>query len=192
MKKVKCYIAIAILVIVILSNVTNVSALKLGGKLIKGPRNMTYTVNGGATAYTNNINGAAYNWMYTGYDNPIYMTPVSSLNGSVVDFYSYYITYPEELLAGTIFFDEQSVEMNTTDRYRTEDWLYAEIHLNDVYKDDYSINHYVVVAHEIGHALGLDENPNRYSIMCQFHDWVAVDKPQYIDSEEVVEIYGRY
>lgn len=60
LKKVKCCITITVFVIVILSNVTNVSALKLGGKLIKGPRNMTYTVNGDAAAYTNNINGAQY------------------------------------------------------------------------------------------------------------------------------------
>lgn len=70
--------------------VENVHAAKFGGKLINGPRNMAYTVNGGASAYTQNISNASHNWMYTGYDNPIYLIPVSSTNGSTVDYYTYY------------------------------------------------------------------------------------------------------
>ena len=68
---------------------TRIGAVKLGGKLINGPRNILYTVNGGANDYTYNINNGAYNWMYTGYDKPIYMSPVSSTSGSTIDFYTY-------------------------------------------------------------------------------------------------------
>lgn len=185
---------LAIIILLVFSfNIMNIKALKLGGKLINGPRNITYTVNGGAAAYTANINGAVYNWMYTGYDNPIYMTPVSSLNGSTIDFYSAYISYPEYFLAGTVFYDAQSISMNNDDRYRYENWLWAEVHINDRYKYDYSTNHYAVMAHEFGHTLGLDENnSNRYSIMCQNAYYPLVTTPQYSDSEEIVEMYGRY
>lgn len=47
-----------------------------------------YTVNAGVTDYLSNINTAVSNWMYTGWDNPIYMTPVTSTYGSTKDVYT--------------------------------------------------------------------------------------------------------
>lgn len=177
-------------------NVTSVSANKYGGQLINGTRNITYTVNGGANDYTININSAAYNWMYTGYDNPIYMTPVSSLNGSTIDIYIENIT--DNIIARTYFFNAQSVQM-TISSLSVQNWLYNEIYINDKYKYDYSIDHTGTMAHEFGHAMGLAHTNNRYSIMCQTLDGSGpnasgriVQTPQMIDSEEIVEIYGRY
>ena len=41
-----------IILITIVCFTTEVHAVKLGGRLINGPRNITYTVNGGASPYT--------------------------------------------------------------------------------------------------------------------------------------------
>jgi len=58
---------------------------------------------------------------------------------------------------------------------------------------DNSINHDAVTAYEFGHVLGLDENnSNKNSIMCQIGGGRKVNRPQKIDSEEVVELYGKY
>ena len=76
---------------------------------------MAYTVNGGAAAYTLNINNASYNWMYTGYDNPIYLIPVSSTNGSTIDYYTYY--HNNTVLAYTSFFNSMNQQQSYTYNY---------------------------------------------------------------------------
>lgn len=163
----------------------NAHAAKFGGHLINGPRNMTYTVNGGAAAYTLNINNASYNWMYTGYDNPIYLIPVSSTNGSTIDYYTYY--HNNTVLAYTSFFNSMNQQQSYTYNY-----LFCEVRFNDKFKYDYSVNHDAVAAHEIGHVLGLaNSNGNPYSIMCQAYNRL-VDRPQKVDNDEVVSIYGAY
>lgn len=165
----------------------NIEAVKLGGKLINGPRNILYTVNGGANDYTYNINNAAYNWMYTGYDNPIYMSPVSSTSGSTIDIYTYKDT-STSVIAYTAFYDAN----NKQQTYK-KDYLWCKVYFNDKYKNDTSINHDAVAAHEFGHVFGLDENnSNKNSIMCQESAGRKVNKPQKVDNEEVVSIYGRY
>lgn len=157
-----------------------------GGKLINGPRNITYTVNGGAGAYTININNGAYNWMYTGYDNPVYMTAVSSTSGSTIDIYTYYTSEPT--IAFTSYWNKNNQQQSYTSNY----W-WSKVTFNDKYKYDTSINHDAVAAHEFGHVLGLGENNgNPYSIMCQTKGGRKVNKPQKVDSEEVVSMYGRY
>lgn len=178
--------ALTILLSVCFSLVICVTTVNAYGHLINGPRNVLYTVNGGATAYTNNINNAAYNWMYTGYDNPIYMTPVSSTDGSTIDIYSYEGT--SGITAYTIFFNQSNQQQS----YNSDYW-WCKIYLNDYYKYDYSVNHDAVMAHEYGHVWGLpDNNNNQYSIMCQSYVPRLVSVPQYVDNEAVVEIYGRY
>ena len=176
-----------IILITIVCFTTEVHAVKLGGRLINGPRNITYTVNGGASPYTPNINPAANNWMYTGYDNPIYMTAVSSTTGSTVDIYSYNDSV-SSTIAYTIFFNKNNQQQNPSSNY----W-WNKIFLNNKYINDTSINHNAVMAHEFGHVLGLGENnKNVNSIMCQTGAGRKVNKPQKVDSEEVVSIYGRY
>lgn len=155
------------------------------GKLINGPRNMLYTVNGGATAYTYNINIGVKNWMYTGYDNPIYMTPVSSNYGSTIDFYNY--KDASKNVAYTQVYNSQNQPID----YKY-DYLWAKIQFNDKYKTDQSINHNATSAHEIGHVLGLPHNDSAYSIMYGGNQDRKVVSPQKVDNERVVELYGRY
>ena len=148
MKKILNTIFIFVSFFVVFSN-SEVKAAKFGGHLINGPRNMLYTVNGGAEDYVVNINTAVYNWMYTGYDNPIYMTAVSSLSGSTVDFYSEYLS--NNITARTFFFDSQS-QLILIEQLKNQNWLYNEIYVNDKDKYDYSIDHTGTMAHEVGHA----------------------------------------
>lgn len=155
------------------------------GKLINGPRNMLYTVNGGATAYTYNINIGVKNWMYTGYDNPIYMTPVSSNYGSTIDFYNYKDGSKD--VAYTQVYNSKNQPID----YKN-DYLWAKIQFNDKYKTDQSINHNATSAHEIGHVLGLPHNDSAYSIMYGGNQDRKVVSPQKVDNERVVELYGRY
>ena len=89
-------------------------------------------------------------------------------------------------------YDSNSIDMTPNQRYSRENWLYTEIYINDKYKYDYSIDHTGTMAHELGHAMGLAHTYNKYSIMCQTGNGRIVQTPQMIDSEEIVEIYGRY
>lgn len=173
-------------VAIIFINITESHAAKFGGQLINGPRNMAYTVNGAAAAYTGNINNASYNWMYTGYDNPIYLIPVSSTDGSTVDYYATY--YYDNTIAVTNFFNSYNAQQSPYYNY-----LYCKIYFNDKFKYDTSINHDGVTAHELGHVLGLaHSNSNPYSIMCQTKYGRIVQKPQKIDNDEIVSMYGSY
>ena len=81
--------------------------------------------------------------------------------------------------------------MNQQQSY-TYNYLFCEVRFNDKFKYDYSVNHDAVAAHEIGHVLGLaHSNGNPYSIMCQAYNRL-VDRPQKVDNDEIVSIYGAY
>lgn len=124
-------------------------------------------------------------WMYTGYDNPIYMYPVSSIYGSTIDFYSE-LDYNNNAIAYTSVYDGNNNQVSYT-----VDYVWAKIVFNDKYKYDYSINHDGTAAHELGHALGLPHNSSTYSIMYATNQSRTVQKPQKVDNDRIIEIYGR-
>ncbi|MEG0314040.1 MAG: hypothetical protein RR646_02125 [Erysipelotrichaceae bacterium] len=153
----------------------------LGGKLINGVGNVCYTVNGGAADYSWYINDAAYNWEHTGWDNPIYMTAVSSSYGSTIDFYSR-ADGNNDVLAYTIFFNASGNQQSYTSNY-----LYSQIWINSSIIGNYNIGG--TMRHEIGHAFGMNENNgNAYSIMSQ--TWKRqVQTVQKVDNDTINYLY---
>lgn len=153
----------------------------LGGKLINGVGNVCYTVNGGAANYTWYINDAANNWMYTGWDNPIYMTPVSSTYGSTIDIYSR-ADGNNGTLAYTIFFNSNGTQQSYTSNY-----LYSQIWINSSIIGNYNIGG--TMRHEMGHVFGMNENNgNPYSIMAQ--TWARkVQTVQKVDNDTINYLY---
>ncbi|MBO5477937.1 MAG: hypothetical protein J6A15_09330 [Clostridia bacterium] len=146
---------------------TYASSLFIGGKLERGVSNMNYYVDSSANGYTSLINAAVNNWVDTGYGwNPIYMNPVSSNYATDVDFYARYgDEISEGILARTSCYNINEASVNPS----TSNWFFAKIEINVPTISNYSS--YVqqgTIAHELGHAFGLDhQNNNVNSIMCQ-------------------------
>ena len=88
------------------------------------------------------INSSANNWMYTGWDNPIYLTFVSSNYGSNMDFHSHngswFVTNTgsADVFALTLFFSSSGGSLMGSSG-PTASWYYSEIHINDdAFSDD--------------------------------------------------------
>lgn len=143
------------------------SSLFLGGKLERGVGEMYYYVDSSAAGYTTLINNAVNNWIDTGYGwNPIYMYPVASNYATDVDFYARYgDEISSNVLAQTSFYD---IYEGPVSPY-TSNWFFAKVEINAPTINKYSSTaQQGTIAHEIGHAFGLNhQNDNVNSIMCQ-------------------------
>lgn len=151
-----------------------------GGKLSRGVGNVCYTVNGGARNYITYINQAANNWVYTGWDNPIYMTAVSSNYGTAIDIYSR-ADGNNGIYAYTIYFNSSGIQQTYTKNYYTEIWLNS----STIAKGNIG----GIIRHEMGHAFGMAENNgNPYSIMAQ--SWARkVQTVQKVDNDTINYLY---
>ncbi len=167
----------------------------LGHKYSNGVSNLTVWLNyaSGVSIWEDYIVGGVNNWMYTGWNNPVYMNYVSSDVGSNLDFHAHAnlngTGVDPNALAYTIYFLGDGTQISPY----LSDWYYAEVHINNsqFLLDSFSNNDaYGTVRHEIGHALGLDENnSNQYSIMCQYGAGRQVYTVQQCDNNSVVNIY---
>ncbi|MBQ1478244.1 MAG: hypothetical protein IIZ33_08870 [Erysipelotrichaceae bacterium] len=155
------------------------------------------------------INSSANNWMYTGWDNPIYLTFVSSNYGSNMDFHSHngswFVTNTgsADVFALTLFFSSSGGSLMGSSG-PTASWYYSEIHINDdAFSDDNFPNEgaHGTVRHEMGHAFGLrHNNTNPNSIMHQYgvyrpdlgtYEYRNVHTVQYTDNLAVVNLYSN-
>lgn len=138
------------------------------------------------------ITTATNNWMYPGWDNPIYINYVSSNSGSTLDFHQNNDAYfggGMNVIARTEFYSSTGGGINPT----VSDWAYAEVHINnDVYSSSSISNEQALgtTIHEIGHAFGLAHyNNNVYSIMCQTAYGRVSQRVQLVDNDAINILY---
>ncbi len=165
-----------------------------GYRYQNGVGNLTAWINyaSGVGYWQTYITGATNNWMYPGWDNPIYIHYASSNYGSNLDFHqnsNSYFLGGSSTLAWTRFFNGNGGEIypwNTN-------WYYAEVHINnDAYRNPSFTNSQAqgTTTHEVGHALGLaHDNNNIYSIMCQTGYGRAVQTVQKVDNDAINILY---
>ncbi|MFV0381300.1 MAG: matrixin family metalloprotease [Breznakia sp.] len=152
------------------------------GRLQRDVKKMYYTINGGARAYASGIKSATHNWVWTGYDHPIYLNLVTSTSAIDLDFYASYKN--NGVIGRTLFFNANGSKISPT----SNNWYYTKVEMNTKYANRSFFNG--TIRHEIGHALGLAHTSNRYSIMCQTAYRRAVQYVTKMDSDMIVNIYG--
>ncbi|WP_426225304.1 matrixin family metalloprotease [Pseudarthrobacter sp. DSP2-3-2b1] len=134
---------------------------------------------------------AANNWMYPGWDNPIYMNFVSSNNGSMMDFHLNSSSYfqSSSIIAQTEFYNNGPTGVNQW----YSNWDFTEIHINnDQYSSPSFSNDQALgtTIHEMGHSFGLAHwQTNPYSIMCQTGAGRIVQRVQQVDNDAVNILY---
>lgn len=163
----------------------------IGGKLSRGVSKMCYYVDSTASKYTSYINTGINRWTNSGFSpsNFIKMTAVSSNYATDVD---YYADAKDEFdfkncLAETTYWSSSGMNGSGIAPY-----YYAEIRINnDEFPDITTYEKYGTMAHEFGHALGLDENDDDPSkIMCQLAYGRTVNTVSSEEYAKVVDIYG--
>lgn len=138
----------------------------IGGKFSRGVSNTCYYVDSTASAYTSRINAAANNWVDTGFGwNPIYMTPVSSSYLTHMDFYGKTTSFwgDSNIRGETRMFTNSGQDI--TSQATNTNWMYAEIYINTSVVETNTIRGQGTIAHEMGHAFGLDHVTDKNALM---------------------------
>lgn len=169
----------------------------LGKKLLNGVTNRKFFIASNISQFTSNIDSAIYDWNNsTGSPStitPIWLIKTTQSSLSVVDFRrDYEIPDPPGgvIYAYTRFYSSNSTQLNPS----LSNWYYARIDLDSVNLNTLGAlqgrTKKSVIAHEIGHGMGLGENnTNPYSIMCQIGSNRQVDRAQQVDLNQINIIY---
>jgi hypothetical protein len=142
------------------------------------------------SAYATQISSAMNDWIYTtsrvGITTPISFVKTTTQSASEIDFYTSYSPY-----IGANGWTEFWKYSSTVDKEQ-ENWGWNKIVINN-----YSISYFGlttlqakgVIAHEIGHAFGLDHVLNPYQIMCTYGNGRAVTESQTDDLNGINHLY---
>lgn len=143
---------------------------RIGGRFTRGVGNTCYYVDSSVSGYTARINAAANNWVHTGHGaNPIYMTAVSSSHGTHIDFYGKTNSFwggDSNVRGETKMFNSAAQDM--TSQARTTNWVYTEIYVNKSVVVTDAIETQGTLAHEMGHAFGLDHTSDSNTLMYSY------------------------
>lgn len=158
----------------------------LKGNLIWNIESIYYYVDSSAQAYLTPIANAANNWCYTGYGwtNLYPNTRTTNILDSAIDIYGY-STNDNSNGYTTFWIRENGLTGDERQSTYNVDWLFNKVYLNSYYMSSMSTKlQQAVVAHEMGHCFGLNENnTNQQSIMCQSGSGRAVTTVQQVDHD---------
>lgn len=174
-----------------MSNVAFALVPTIGGYLSRGVDRMCYYVDSSASSYTSYINTGINRWTNSGYSPSdfINMTAVSSNYATDVD---YYALDEDDFMYGGVIAITDFFTSSGTESSGQSSYYYSEITINKGEMNSISnYNKIGTMAHELGHAMGLDENnSNTSSIMCQLGSGRTVNTVSSEDYATVVDIYG--
>lgn len=183
----------SLVLVLVPAAVANAATPIYGHKYNSGVGNVTVWLNyaSGVGNWESYITNAVNNWMYPGWDNPIYINYVSSNVGSRMDFHLNSSSYfsSSSVIAQTEFYLDGPYAANPW----AQNWDFTEIHINNDQYSSPSITNEMALGttiHEMGHAFGLDHyNTNPYSIMCQTYAGRISQRVQQVDNDAVNIIY---
>ena len=123
-------------------------------KFSRGVGNTCFWVSSSASKYKTSIRTRAQNWMYTGYDNKIYMTEVSSNYATHMDFYakSSDSVIKGKVLGYTAYYGGTGSRISPLGKGPSKNYFYTEIILKTSVPTN---DNKGTIAHEMGHAFGL-------------------------------------
>jgi len=194
MKKIKVLLSFT-LILSMLMCTQAFAVVKYGHKLSRGVSNLCYYVDSTANSYISSINSGKVAWTQYWDDNSIIrMTAVSSTSGSSMDFYgknsSFFDTDYRSIAAQTAFFNSNSVAVNPN----STNWFYTDVYINRDNMPSASYSRSVIMAHEMGHTLGLDDTNSEVDIMYYLFDEIgSIAYQAYPNMDEynaVMQIYG--
>lgn len=178
-------------VLMLMLSLTNLGAVSRtptypkNSKFSRGVANTCYYINSTASSYTSKINKAADLWEYNGWDNPIYMTAVSSNYATHMDFYGETPSTDSNLNANTNAYTKVFDSSGKNMYFGTGNWFYARITINKT-----SSANQATMVHEMGHAFGLAHYPsNNRSIMYPYSSGRKVSSPQKCDVDTINYLY---